>query len=248
MVALVQGQHYEATCQGHLEMKNRYFDAFLAGLVHGLERIKLATTEPALVEMVLTSGAGNCCDNRWSLQQQSLHWCSATMRWRTGTLMLFWTDWLMVMTHERGWSLHWRRCYHSVLETVEYWMTLLRLSKSGNWTEFRGNFHRHLQDRCTSMLFNLAIIIFQKVRPNNPPCSCVSAKSTSIPLICLVKPVITYNLPAYQVLEPSWDALKMRYAAIHIVKLPITVRAPWRATRTYESRKKNIALSNKGKQ
>jgi len=64
MVALVQGQHYEATCQGHLEMKNRYFDAFLAGLVHGLERIKLATTEPALVEMVLTSGAGNCCDNR----------------------------------------------------------------------------------------------------------------------------------------------------------------------------------------
>ena len=121
-------------------------------------------------------------------------------------------------------------------------MTLLRLSKSGNRTEFRGNFHRHLQDRCTSMLFNLAIIIFQKVRPNNPPCSCVSAKSTSIPLICLVKPVITYNLPAYQVLEPSWDALKMRYAAIHIVKLPITVRAPWRATRTYGSRKKKHCI------
>jgi len=76
---------------------------------------------------------------------------------------------------------------------------------------------------------------------------CVSKKhehTTHLPC----EPVITYNLAAYEVLEPSWDALKMRYAAIHIVKLPITVRAPWRATRTYGSRKKNIALSHKGKQ
>jgi hypothetical protein len=34
-------------------------------------------------------------------------------------------------------------------------------------------------------------------------------------------------------LVPSWDPLKMRYAAMHIVMLPITVRAPWRATSTY---------------
>jgi len=61
MVALVQGQHYEATCQGHLEMKNRYFDAFLAGLVHGhgtnircskllRQQMKHATTKLVLVE------------------------------------------------------------------------------------------------------------------------------------------------------------------------------------------------------
>jgi hypothetical protein len=62
-----------------------------------------------------------------------------------------------------------------------------------------------------------------------------------------VKPVIIYNLAAYEVLELSWDALKMRYAAIHIVMLPITVRAPWRATRTYGSRQKDIVTITKAK-
>lgn len=62
-----------------------------------------------------------------------------------------------------------------------------------------------------------------------------------------MKPVIIYNLAAYEVLELSWDALKMRYAAIHIVMLPITVRAPWRATRTYGSRQKDIVTITKAK-
>lgn len=36
-------------------------------------------------------------------------------------------------------------------------------------------------------------------------------------------------------LEPSRDDLYIRYAAMHIVALPITVSAAWRATNTYNS-------------
>lgn len=67
-------------------MKGSYFDAFWEGLVHGHQQMKLAT-----------GGDGT---NIWcsKLQrQQSLHWWSGTSRWRVGTLMLFWQDWLMVM-------------------------------------------------------------------------------------------------------------------------------------------------------
>lgn len=61
----------------------------------------------------------------------------------------------------------------------------------------------------------------------------------------LVKSAVRSNLAAYEVFEPSWDALKMRYAAMHIVMLPTTVRAPWRATRTCGSSKKT---NHEGKQ
>jgi hypothetical protein len=40
--------------------------------------------------------------------------------------------------------------------------------------------------------------------------------------------------------ELSWDDLYIRYAAMHIVILPITVSAAWIATNTYNSLQKTI--------
>jgi len=90
--------------------------------------------------------------------------------------------------------------------------------------------------------FSKKLYLMAKQQSNISPLSSMwpCQRKASAYLIYLAKSIVTSNLAAYEVFEPSWDALKMRYAAMHIVMLPITVRAPWRATRTCGSSKKTI--------